>query len=738
MKLTKNALGSPLNPIQISVIVPTFNAKSRLLLLINSLKNQTCKNFELIVVDDGSTDGTREAVMGLKNVISFSLHYYYLDNTDIFGAGIARNFGANYAKGEVLLFLDQDCVAESHLIENHLKHHKDKSTVLGYYAGYGNSNKNYDFLKLEEYVKNNQKIPAIEEFRHELFENKRNKDAWKCFVSAHFSIKKQIFDFINFDESFTQWGCEDIDLGYRLHKEGIKIYFENNCVVYNSCGRQMNSKDKLLSLSTSLIQMFNKHKTTEIKLYCLERFYHYPLEYRNRAHMIFNNKGPEMLELKSFISIDKNFIASVNLKEDYMMAFKIIENIIPNVKSIKFNVGFIKYMDNNSVSIFRDSFHQLIGTLRNNRIIVNFKEIRKESFLLGKRLLGPEELSIDFHNKCNAKCLFCILNSPIIKEKAHVPVSLDLNAIQNILTQAYEMGVEKIRIPSEGEPLLSPDSVPLLEMIAKMNFELDLVTNGTRLDREHIKSLYKITRIGILVNLSAVNKKTYHDIYGGNIQNYDLVINALKSLVELKNRKIKRGDAVNISTTFIITTLNYNEIAEYILFIKALGVEHIYFRLAIIYEGSEKLCVSNLEPKILKTELMKALACAHKYGISTNLNEIYQNVIRSNFNNTDNAVNPGFKLPTDQCYNGWFFARINSSGKYYICCRETVDLGNTGKMSFKDIFFSEQMKKLLNEGASGISLDKKMWSKCSYCYHLKTNKTAKNWLENNETAHSCH
>ena len=80
----------------LSVIIPTFNAQKRLLLLLKSLDNQSVNNFEVIVVDDGSTDGTGETIAGLMKSYDFSLSYYYLDNTDIFGAGIARNYGAKH------------------------------------------------------------------------------------------------------------------------------------------------------------------------------------------------------------------------------------------------------------------------------------------------------------------------------------------------------------------------------------------------------------------------------------------------------------------------------------------------------------------------------------------------------------------------------------------------------------------------------------------------------------------
>src|SRR5690606_34153532 len=83
----------------ISVIIPTYNRYTTLLRAIQSVKNQTYQNYEIIVVDDGSTDETADLHDG-----SFS--YYKL--TENRGVSFARNFGAEKACGEYLAFLDSD------------------------------------------------------------------------------------------------------------------------------------------------------------------------------------------------------------------------------------------------------------------------------------------------------------------------------------------------------------------------------------------------------------------------------------------------------------------------------------------------------------------------------------------------------------------------------------------------------------------------------------------------------
>ena len=82
---------------KISVIIPTYNEESVILDCLRSLASQSLKDFEIIVVDDGSTDTTVEK---LEDVMV--LHQNHL------GAGAARNLGAKQAKGDILVFVDAD------------------------------------------------------------------------------------------------------------------------------------------------------------------------------------------------------------------------------------------------------------------------------------------------------------------------------------------------------------------------------------------------------------------------------------------------------------------------------------------------------------------------------------------------------------------------------------------------------------------------------------------------------
>jgi glycosyltransferase involved in cell wall biosynthesis len=88
----------------VSVIIPTYNRESFLSRAIQSVLSQTYSNWELLVVDDGSTDNTRKVVNEYIKKDN-RIKYFYKENG---GQGSARNLGIKHASGEYIAFLDSD------------------------------------------------------------------------------------------------------------------------------------------------------------------------------------------------------------------------------------------------------------------------------------------------------------------------------------------------------------------------------------------------------------------------------------------------------------------------------------------------------------------------------------------------------------------------------------------------------------------------------------------------------
>lgn len=95
---------------KVSVIIPTYNEEEMIGECLESLRQQSYKNMEIIVVDDGSTDKTRDLVSGVE--LLTQRHG---------GPGEARNLGAKEARGDILVFVDADMTFDKDFVKNLIK-----------------------------------------------------------------------------------------------------------------------------------------------------------------------------------------------------------------------------------------------------------------------------------------------------------------------------------------------------------------------------------------------------------------------------------------------------------------------------------------------------------------------------------------------------------------------------------------------------------------------------------------
>ena len=110
----------------VSVIVPVYNAKKWIGRCLNSIKNQTYSDIEVIVVDDGSVDGGRTIA---ERIACDDKRFRVYPNSN-HGVGYTRNFGISKAKGEYLAFVDSDDYIAQDYIETLLHHFTDETDLV--------------------------------------------------------------------------------------------------------------------------------------------------------------------------------------------------------------------------------------------------------------------------------------------------------------------------------------------------------------------------------------------------------------------------------------------------------------------------------------------------------------------------------------------------------------------------------------------------------------------------------
>src|SRR5262245_23004410 len=193
-----------------SVIIPVFNGEKTIRPAIESLLAQDFPNLEIIVVDDGSTDGTARIVGGFTGVV-----YRQQKNA---GPATARNEGVRHAAGEIICFTDADCVAHKDWVTRLVRSfdRKEVGAVAGSYGIVNKENVLADCIHREIL------------YRHEKFKS----DFVRAFGSYNCAVRKDVFNGVGgFDERYRFASGEDNDLSYKILKGGYKILFDRAALV---------------------------------------------------------------------------------------------------------------------------------------------------------------------------------------------------------------------------------------------------------------------------------------------------------------------------------------------------------------------------------------------------------------------------------------------------------------------------------------------------------------------------
>jgi len=110
---------------KVSIIMPAYNAENTIKNTIESILNQNYDNYEIIVVDDGSTDNTQNIV---KNIDNSKIKYFKLETNK--GVSNARNFGIEKATGNYIMFIDSDDLYLDTMIEKMVNGIKESDWVI--------------------------------------------------------------------------------------------------------------------------------------------------------------------------------------------------------------------------------------------------------------------------------------------------------------------------------------------------------------------------------------------------------------------------------------------------------------------------------------------------------------------------------------------------------------------------------------------------------------------------------
>ena len=507
----------------ISIVIPTRNRKFKLKQCLNSLFSQEYnKNlFEIIVVDDGSTDGTEDMLANLSKS-NFNLRFFVQQNK---GPASARNFGVKQARGDIIGFTDNDCVLEKEWISKMVKGHMAQRDIaaIGGFTEVDNCNIK---AMISQFLSDGAIQTAVNGNTKTIF-----------FPTCNMTIKKEYFN-SGFNELFPLPAGEDLEFFWRLYKSGAQFSYRKDIRIFHDCH---------VNFSSFLKQAYMYGRGN------------YLVKYMHQDHPLLHE-----IKTQSFACFFMGLI--INL-------IKIPRFSYISGKSLLASYGYFNFYKKYRIYVFF-ALHKLNYLIGNTCEYLRVRKMRGSCFghklnEIKKTYSKPEFIILDITHRCNLKCNIC----QIRKDK---PIEeFSLSEVSNLIDQAIGWQVKEF-VLSGGEPLIREDILDILDYVKEKNYHIGVLTNGIVLDIDFINKLlpYLISNtLSLNISLDALNPAIHDDIRG-SVGCFSKTLNALKIISGLK---IIHPN-INFNVICIILNENLEELVSLANFLQSLNVNSIQFQ----------------------------------------------------------------------------------------------------------------------------------------------------------------
>lgn len=195
-------------PVLLSVIIPTYNGGQHLDACLTALRQSQQVPHEIIVVDNGSQDDSRQIAQRHDVVV--------VDCPGPSGPGAARNYGATFAQGKILLFVDADVMVSPDVLVRVLETFQKDPELAAVFGSYDARPAAPNFISQYKNLLNH-------------FVHQHAKREASTFWGACGAIRSMVFHKVGgFGTHFTKPAIEDIELGYRLREAGYRILLDKH------------------------------------------------------------------------------------------------------------------------------------------------------------------------------------------------------------------------------------------------------------------------------------------------------------------------------------------------------------------------------------------------------------------------------------------------------------------------------------------------------------------------------
>ena len=352
----------------ISIIIPAYNCENFITDCLNSLTRQTFKNFEIICVDDGSTDKTIEILEAYQKKYKF-ISVYKQKNSF---AGVARNNGYKHAKGKYILFLDSDDFFEPRMLERAIKKILETKSEIAIFKAreYNTKTKQFKNCKFPLSIEQFPQKPyfTFKDFGNKLFQ------ANSC-ISWNKLISKELIERTKVKFADTK-SSTDVVFIYTLLTQAKRMCLINEIFVNYRVGNENSlQRSKSKSWNSVCIEFFHLKKElisrgiyNQLKQTYVNKALQASLYYLNSLDDRTALKMKCALQNKYFKLMD---IKSIDVNKDKYIYNKSFKNQFNEIGS-KTYIPIVYAADEKYSKCMLASIESIISNIKNNDVIPLF------------------------------------------------------------------------------------------------------------------------------------------------------------------------------------------------------------------------------------------------------------------------------------------------------------------------------------------------------------------------------
>ena len=432
--------------IKISIIIPTYNKlefTKKCLAAIN--KNSGKINYEVIIVDNGSTDGTQEYIKRLTH--SFK-HLTLIENKENLGFAKANNIGGNLAAGQILVFLNNDTEALNGWLEQGIKRLESDTNIgiVGAKLLYADKTIQHCGIAFTNSHIKDIPIWPIHHLRG-LSEDHPDvniaKELFAVTGACLFIHKELFFQLEGFDEEYGMY-FEDIDLCFKVSQAGKKIFYEPKCTLFHYEGQSSSSREEIDKMNIASSKIFYSkwyQRVNEISKNYIESniFWIAPF---------FNPSGYASEAISFALGLDNHIDLTIR-NQNLMISDEFIANMPERWKQILFKLHKVdpyRWRENFDVNKDTIIIHHQPG-----HSLIKFENIK---FCIGRTMFETDRIPKNWIDKCNQMDEIWVpskfnwetfSNSGVDKNKLIViPESIDTDIFNPDI-------IEKMELPNKAE-----------------------------------------------------------------------------------------------------------------------------------------------------------------------------------------------------------------------------------------------------------------------------------------------